>query len=157
MKSPVCSKMDNHYFPIPWQSLAIPRSFSEVIKEDSTRTYIYGPFSVYFEYRDDASVNVKKVWPEHSDEYALCLEIIKEDRNNLWSWYSNRYHYFSPDHTAYFQDDILHFVCSTQNERFKHVSFKPLTQTEWSNFLGSDFPESAQERVDLVVKKYYAN
>lgn len=147
--------MDNHYFPNPWERLVIPKSFSSVIKEDSSRTYIYGPFSVYFEYREDASINLEKVWPEHSDEYALCLEIIKEDGNNVWAWYSNRYHYFSPDHSAYFQGDILHFVCHSPTNRFKHVSFKPLTQIEWLDFLGSDLPESFQERIDLFIKKYY--
>lgn len=157
MKSLISPEMTNRYFPNPWQSLAIPSSFSEVVKEDSGRTYIYGPFSVDFEYRDDASVNLEKVWPEHSEEYALCLEIIAENGDNLWSWFSNRYHYFLPDHSAYFQDDILRFVCTTPNERFKHVSFRPLTRTEWSKFLGSDLPESFQERVNLVIKKYYQN
>lgn len=155
MKSLISPGMSNRYFPYPWQSLAIPSSFSEVIKEHSGRTCIYGPFSVDFEYRDDASVNLEKVWPEDSEEYALYLEIIGENGNNLWSWYSNRYHYFSPDHSAHFQNDILRFVCTTQNERFKHVSFRPLSGSEWSKFLGSDLPESFQERVNLVIKKFY--
>ena len=151
----VCSIMDNKYLPSPWQSLTIPRSFSEVIKVDSVRTLIYGPFKVSFEYRDDSVLNLERIWPKHTDEYALYLEIIMEDKEKLWSWYSNRYHYFLPDHSAYFQDNILHFVCTTLNERFKHVSFKSLTDEEWVDFLGSDLPESMEERVKLITKKYW--
>ena len=151
----VCSIMDNKYLPSPWQSLTIPRSFSEVIKVDSVRTLIYGPFKVSFEYRDDSVLNLERIWPKHADEYALYLEIIMEDKEMLWSWYSNRYHYFLPDHSAHFQDDILHFVCTTQNKRFKHVSFKSLTDEEWVDFLGSDLPESMEERVKLIAKKYW--
>ena len=151
----VCSIMDNKYLPSPWQSLTIPRSFSEVIKVDSVRTLIYGPFAVNFEYRDDSILNLETTWPEHADEYALYLEIIMEDKEKLWSWYSNRYHYFLPDHSAYFHDDVLHFVCTTQNKRFKHVSFKSLTNKEWVDFLGDDLPESMEERVKLISKKYW--
>ena len=152
----VCSIMDNKYLPSPWQSLTIPRSFSEVIKVDSVRTLIYGPFAVNFEYRDDSILNLERIWPEHADEYALYLEIIMEDKEKLWSWCSNRYHYFLPDHSAYFQDNVLHFVCTTtQNERFKHVSFKSLTNKEWVDFLGDDLPESMEERVKLISKKYW--
>ena len=151
----VCSIMDNKYLPSPWQSLTIPRSFSEVIKVDSVRTLIYGPFAVNFEYRDDSILNLETTWPEHADEYALYLEIIAEDKEMLWSWCSNRYHYFSPDRSACFQDNVLHFVCTTQNERFKHVSFKSLTNKEWVDFLGDDLPESMEERVKLISKKYW--
>ena len=151
----VCSIMDNKYLPSPWQSLTIPRSFSEVIKVDSVRTLIYCPLAVSLEYRDDSSLNLERIWPEHADEYALYLELIAEDKETLWSWCSNRYHYFSPDHSAYFQDNILHFVCTTQNERFKHVSFKSLTNKEWVDFLGDDLPESMEERVKLISKKYW--
>ena len=151
----VCSIMDNKYLPSPWQSLTIPRSFSEVIKVDSVRTLIYGPFAVNFEYRDDSILNLERIWPEHADEYALYLEIIMGDKEKLWSWYSNRYHYFLPDHSAYFQDNVLHFVCTTQNERFKHVSFKALTSREWVNFLGDDLPDSMEERVRLISKKFW--
>jgi hypothetical protein len=147
--------MDNKYLPSPWQSLTIPRSFSEVIKVDSVRTLIHGPFAVSFEYRDDSILNLERIWPEHADEYALYLEIIMEDKEKLWSWYSNRYHYFLPDHSAYFQDNVLHFVCTTQNERFKHVSFKALTSREWVNFLGDDLPDSMEERVRLISKKFW--
>jgi len=151
----VCSIMDNKYLPSPWQRLTIPRSFSEVIKVDSVRTLIHGPFAVSFEYRDDSILNLERIWPEHADEYALYLEIIMEDKEKLWSWYSNRYHYFLPDHSAYFQDNVLHFVCTTQNERFKHVSFKALTSREWVNFLGDDLPDSMEERVRLISKKFW--
>ena len=151
----VCSIMDNKYLPSPWQSLTIPRSFSEVIKVDSVRTLIYGPFAVSFEYRDDSSLNLERIWPEHADEYALYLEIIAEGKEMLWSWCSNRYHYFSPDRSACFQDNVLHFVCTTQNERFKHVSFKSLTNKEWVDFLGNELPESMEERVKLISKKYW--
>lgn len=151
----VCSIMDNKYLPSPWQRLTIPRSFSEVIKVDSVRTLIHGPFAVSFEYRDDSILNLERIWPEHADEYALYLEIIMEDKEKLWSWYSNRYHYFLPDHSAYFQDNVLHFVCTTQNERFKHVSFKALTNREWVNFLGDDLPDSMEERVRLISKKFW--
>jgi hypothetical protein len=147
--------MDNKYLPSPWQRLTIPRSFSEVIKVDSVRTLIHGPFAVSFEYRDDSILNLERIWPEHADEYALYLEIIMEDKEKLWSWYSNRYHYFLPDHSAYFQDNVLHFVCTTQNERFKHVSFKALTSREWVNFLGDDLPDSMEERVRLISKKFW--
>ena len=147
--------MDNNYLPSPWQSLTIPRSFSEVIKVDSVRTLIYGPFAVSFEYRDDSSLNLERIWPEHADEYALYLELIAEDKETLWSWCSNRYHYFSPDRSACFQDNVLHFVCTTQNERFKHVSFKSLTNKEWVDFLGNELPESMEERVKLISKKYW--
>lgn len=151
----VCSIMDNKYLPSPWQAVAIPLSFSEVISVDSARTLIYGPFAVAFEYRDSESLNLDIVWSEHSGEYALYLEIFKRDKEKLWSWYSNRYHYFMPDHLAYFQDNVLHFVCTTQNERFKHVSFKSLTNKEWVDFLGDDLPESMEERVRLISKKYW--
>jgi hypothetical protein len=147
--------MDNKYLPSPWQRLTIPRSFSEVIKVDSVRTLIHGPFAVSFEYRDDSILNLERIWPEHADEYALYLEIIMEDKEKLWSWYSNRYHYFLPDHSAYFQDNVLHFVCTTQNERFKHVSFKALTSREWVDFLGDDLPDSMEERVRLISKKFW--
>ena len=151
----VCSIMDNKYLPSPWQSLTIPGSFSEVIKVDSVRTLIYGPFAVSFEYRDDSILNLERIWPEHADEYALYLEIIMEDKEKLWSWCSNRYHYFLPDHSASFQNNVLNFVCNTENGRFKHLSFKPLTQTEWVSFLGSELPESMEERVKLISKKYW--
>lgn len=150
-----CSIMDNKYFPSPWQSLAIPQSFSEVVNVDSVRTLIYGPFAVSFEYRDDSSLTLENVWPEHSAEYALYLEIIKEDEEILWSWCSNRYHYFLPDHSASFHDNVLNIVCNTENGRFKHLSFKPLTETEWVSFLGSDLPKSMEERVNLISKKYW--
>jgi hypothetical protein len=147
--------MDNKYLPSPWQRLTIPRSFSEVIKVDSVRTLIHGPFAVSFEYRDDSILNLERIRPEHADEYALYLEIIMEDKEKLWSWYSNRYHYFLPDHSAYFQDNVLHFVCTTQNESFKHVSFKSLTNREWVDFLGDDLPDSMEERVRLISKKFW--
>ena len=147
--------MKGRYLPIPWQSLAIPQSFSEVIKVDSVRTFIYGPFAVSFEYRDDSSLSLEKNWPEPSDEYALYLEIIKKDKEMLWSWYSNRYHYFLPDHSASFHNNVLYLVCNTENGRFRHVSFKPLTQTEWVSFLGSELPESMEERVRLISERYW--
>jgi hypothetical protein len=75
--------MDNKYLSSPWQSMAIPRSFSEVIKVDSVRTLIYGPFKVSFEYRDDSVLNLERIWPKHADEYALYLEIIMEDKEML--------------------------------------------------------------------------
>ena len=151
----VCSIMNNKYLPSPWQALAIPRSFSEVISVDSVSTQIYGPFSVAFEYRDDSFLNPEIVWSEHSGEYALYLEIFKDDKEKAWRWYSNRCHYFLPDHSASFQNNVLNFVCNTENGRFKHLSFKPLTQTEWVSFLGSDLPESMEERVKLISKKYW--
>ena len=151
----VCSIMNNKYLPSPWQALAIPRSFSEVISVDSVSTQIYGPFSVAFEYRDDSFLNPEIVWSEHSGEYALYLEIFKDDKEKAWRWYSNRCHYFLPDHSATFQNNVLNFVCNTENGRFKHLSFKPLTQTEWVSFLGSELPESMEERVKLISKKYW--
>ena len=152
----VCSIMDNKYLPSPWQAVAIPLSFSEVISVDSARTLIYGPFAVAFEYRDSEFSNLDIVWSEHSGEYALYLEIFKKDEEKLWSWYSNRYHYFMPDHLAQFHGDTLQFVCSTQNGRFKHVSFKALNQSEWVNFLGDKLPESMEDRVKMITEKYWS-
>ncbi len=151
----VCSIMDNKHLPSPWQTLAIPHSFSEVIHVDSSRTRIYGPFAVAFEYRDDASLDLDIFWPNHAGEYALCLEISKEEEEMNWSWYSNRVHNFLPDELAQFQGNTLHFVCSAQNRGFKHVSFKALDESEWINFLGSELPQSMEERVKLITEKYW--
>ena len=79
----VCSIMNNKFLPSPWQALAIPRSFSEVISVDSVSTQIYGPFSVAFEYRDDSFLNPEIVWSEHSGEYALYLEYSKKMKKRL--------------------------------------------------------------------------
>ncbi len=147
--------MDDKQLPSPWQALTIPRSFSEVIHVDPTQTRIYGPFAVAFEYRNDASLNLDILWPNHSGEYALCLAISKEEKEMNWSWYSNRVHNFLPDQSAQFHGNTLHFVCGAQHRGFKHISFKALDESEWINFLGPELPQSMEDRVKLVTEKYW--
>jgi len=147
--------MEDNHFPSPWGSLLIPKRFSEVIKVETGRTLIYGPFALRFEYRDDSSSILDKPWPQYSDEYALYLE-LHTGENGMWSWFSNRYHYFLPDKGVFFQKDVLHCVCTEQDRRFKHLAFKPLTQTEWSSFLGNELPESVEERIRIITGKFWS-
>jgi len=147
--------MENKYFPSPWDDVLMPKGFSEVLKFEIRRTLIYGPFAIRFEYKSDSSSNLDKPWPQYSDEYALYLQLEAEE-NGLWSWFSNRYHYFRPDVDVFFNEDTLHCVCTEYGDKFKHLAFKPLTQTEWSAFLGSELPESMEERLRIVTEKFWS-
>lgn len=146
--------MGDKYLPNPWQGLRIPSEFSEVIKTEGTRTQIYGPFGVEFEYRDTADFNLHKKWTARCDEFALYIEAIGTHERGYWSWFSNRYHYFSPD-SAHFEDDILTVVCSERDGRYRHLFFRPLTSQEWETYLGRELPESMEERVTLITQKYW--
>lgn len=146
--------MGDKYLPSPWQGLRIPSKFSQVIKIESSRTQIYGPFGVESEYRDTAELNLRKKWQENCDEIALYIEAFDTHNRGNWSWFSNRYHYFSPDF-AHFEDNILTFVHCLSEGRYRHLFFRPLTSLEWETYLGHELPESMEARVALITQRYW--